>query len=194
MQLVALLLAFVGTISPVRQQDVRFSYRSGCPVAPAELRLVRVSYRGFDGRSHVGALVAHRRVARDVVAVFRGLYLAGFPLRRMTPVSAFRGSDDASMAADNTSGFNCRRAVGGSGWSEHSYGTAIDVNPVENPYVLGGRVLPPAGRAYAVRTHVRGGMAVRGGVLVRAFGSIGWKWGGRWTGSPDYQHFSLSGR
>jgi hypothetical protein len=194
MQLVALLLVFVGTISPVRQQDVRFSYRSGCPVAPAELRLVSVSYRGFDGRAHVGALVVHRRVARDVVTVFGRLYLAGFPIRRMTPVSAFRGSDDASMAADNTSGFNCRRAVGGSGWSEHSYGAAIDVNPVENPYVLGGRVLPRGGRAYLVRTRVRRGMAVRGGVLVRAFESIGWKWGGRWTGSPDYQHFSVSGR
>jgi hypothetical protein len=194
MQLVALLLAFVGTISPVRQQDVRFSYRSGCPVAPAELRLVRVSYQGFDGRTHVGALVVRRRVARDVLNVFRGLYLAGFPIRRVTPVSAFRGSDDASMAADNTSGFNCRRAVGGSGWSEHSYGTAIDVNPVENPYVLNRRVLPPAGRPYVVRTRVRRGMAVRSGVLVREFESIGWKWGGRWAGSPDYQHFSLSGR
>ena len=195
MQLVALLLAFVGTISPVRQQDVRFSYRSGCPVPPAELRLVRVSYRSFDGGAHVGALVVHRRVARDVVSVFRRLYVAGFPIRRMTPVSAFRGSDDASMAADNTSGFNCRRAVGSAGgWSEHAYGTAIDVNPVENPYVLNGRALPPAGRAYLVRTRVRRGMAVRGGVLVRAFASVGWKWGGRWAGSPDYQHFSVSGR
>jgi len=194
MHLVALLLAFVGTISPVRQQDVRFSYHRGCPVAPVELRLVRVSYRGFDGRAHVGALVVHRRVARDVVGVFRRLYLAGFPIRRMTPVSAFHGSDDASMAADNTSGFNCRRAVGGTGWSEHSYGTAIDVDPVENPYVLDGRVLPRAGRAYLVRTRVRRGMAVEGGVLVGAFESIRWKWGGRWSGSPDYQHFSASGR
>jgi D-alanyl-D-alanine carboxypeptidase len=194
MQLVALLLAFVGTVSPVRQQDVRFSYHAGCPVAPADLRLVRVSYRGFDGRSHVGALVVHRRVARDVVAVFRRLYVARFPIRRLTPISAFRGSDDASMAADNTSGFNCRRAVGGSGWSEHAYGLAVDVDPVENPYVLNGRALPPAGRAYRDRTRMRPGMAVPGGVLVNAFASVGWKWGGRWTGAPDYQHFSLSGR
>jgi hypothetical protein len=194
MQLVALLLAFVGTISPVRQQDVRFSYRAGCPVVPSDLRLVRVSYSGFDGRAHVGTLVVHRSVARDVVTVFRRLYLARFPIRRMTPVSAYRGSDDASMAADNTSGFNCRRAVGGSGWSEHAYGTAIDVDPVENPYVLNGRALPPAGRAYRMRGRVRPGMATRGGVLVRAFAAVGWKWGGRWAGSPDYQHFSVSGR
>jgi D-alanyl-D-alanine carboxypeptidase len=194
MRLVALLLAFVGTVSPVRQQDVRFSYRAGCPVAPEDLRLVRVSYRGFDGRAHVGALVVHRRVARDVVVVFRTLYAAGFPIRRLTPVSAYRGSDDASMAADNSSGFNCRRAVGGSGWSEHAYGLAIDVNPVENPYVLNGRALPPTGRAYLDRSRVRPGMAVGGGLLVRAFASVGWKWGGRWTGAPDYQHFSVNGR
>jgi hypothetical protein len=194
MRLAALLLAFVGTVSPVRQQDLRFSYRAGCPVGPADLRLVHVSHVGFDGTSHVGALVVNRRVARDVVFVFRRLYVARFPIRRMTPVSAFRGSDSASMAADNTSGFNCRRAVGGSGWSEHAYGLAIDVNPVENPYLLGGKALPPAGRRYLDRSRARRGMAVAGGTLVRAFGSIGWRWGGRWTGSPDYQHFSVNGR
>src|SRR5438045_7505279 len=98
------------------------------------------------------------------------------------------------MADDNASGFNCRRAVGGSGWSEHAYGLAIDVNPVENPYVLNGRALPPAGRAYLDRARVRPGMAVGGGVLVQAFASVGWKWGGRWTRAPDYQHVSVNGR
>jgi hypothetical protein len=176
MRLVALVLAF-----------------AHCPVSPSQLQDVHVRYRGFDGASHVGVLVVNRRVAGDVTTVFRRLYAARFPIRRMTPISAFHGSDNASMAADNTSAFNCRRAVGGSGWSEHAYGTAIDVNPVENPYVLNGKVLPPAGRRYLDRSRVRRGMAVGGGVLVRAFAAVGWKWGGRWAGSPDYQHFSLSG-
>ena len=165
-----------------------------CPVDAAQLQALQVPYRGFDGRSHVGVLVVNRRVARDVTTIFRRLYAAHFPIRRMTPISAFRGSDNASMAADNTSGFNCRRAVGGSGWSEHAYGLAIDVNPVENPYLLKGRALPPAGRAYLSRARLRPGMAVEGGVLVRAFESVGWKWGGHWSGSPDYQHFSVNGR
>jgi hypothetical protein len=165
-----------------------------CPVTSADLRPVHVTYRGFDGRSHVGALVVNRRVVGDVARVFRRLYLVRFPIRRITPISAFHGSDNASMAADNTSGFNCRRAVGGSGWSEHAYGLAIDVNPVENPYVLNGKALPPAGRRYLDRSRIRPGMAVAGGVLVRAFESVGWKWGGRWSGSPDYQHFSVNGR
>jgi D-alanyl-D-alanine carboxypeptidase len=128
--------------------------------------------------------------------VFRRLYAARFPIRRMVPVSAYRGSDDASMAADNTSGFNCRRAVGSrtGGWSMHAYGEAIDVNPVENPYVLGSRVLPPSGRRYLDRGRRLRGMAVEGGVLVKVFEAVGWRWGGRWTGSRDYQHFSTTGR
>ena len=186
---------FSATVSPVRWSDLRFSYRAGCPVGPSELRTVQLFHWGFDGRAHQGRLVVHRRAARDVVTVFRRLYAARFPIRRMVPVSAYRGSDDASMAADNTSGFNCRRAVGSAthSWSMHAYGLAIDVNPVENPYVLGGRVRPPAGRLYVDRTRYRPGMALAGGVLVRAFAAVGWRWGGRWTGSPDYQHFSTSG-
>ena len=182
-----------GSREPSRA-ELRHSYRSGCPVPPAELRTVHLSYWGFDGRPHRGALVVNRRVTADVVAVFRRLYAARFPLRRVRPVSAYRGSDDASMAADNTSGFNCRFVSGTRSWSMHAYGLAIDVNPVENPYVSGGRVSPPAGRRYLDRDQVRPGMAVDGGVLVRAFEARGWGWGGRWRGSPDYQHFSTTGR
>jgi hypothetical protein len=185
---------FTAQVSPVRWDELRFSYRAGCPVGPAQLRTVRLSHWGFDGRPHVGSLVVNRRVTRDIVAVFRRLHAARFPIRRMVPVSRYRGSDDASMAADNTSAFNCRPAVGSSGgWSMHAYGLAIDVNPVENPYVLGRRVLPPAGRRYLDRVRQRPGMAVEGGVLVKAFESIGWAWGGRWTHSRDYQHFSTNG-
>ena len=130
-------------------------------------------------------------MAPGLVSVFRTLWEARFPLRRLRPVSAYRGSDDASMAADNTSGFNCRFVGGTSRWSMHAYGEAIDVNPVENPYVRGSTVSPPAGRAYLDRSRPRQGMAVRGGVLVRAFAAAGWKWGASFG---DYQHFSTTGR
>jgi D-alanyl-D-alanine carboxypeptidase len=186
---------FTADVTPVRWDDLRYSYRAGCPVAPLDLRTIRLSYWGFDGRTHVGKLVVNRRVTRDVVTVFRRLHAARFPIRRMVPVSAYRGRDDASMEADNTSGFNCRSAVGSTtgAWSMHAYGLAVDVNPVENPYLLGGRVLPPAGRRYLDRSRRRRGMAVERGVLVAAFADVGWRWGGRWTGSPDYQHFSTTG-
>jgi hypothetical protein len=187
---------FAATVSPVRWADLRHSYRAGCPVGPAELRTVRLTYRGFDGRAHTGSLVVNRRATTDVTRVFRSLYAAGFPIRRMRPISHYRGSDDASMAADNTSAFNCRRAVGSTtgSWSMHAYGLAVDVNPVENPYVLGGRPLPPGGGRFLDRADARPGMVVAGGVIVQAFASAGWRWGGEWSGSPDYQHFSPTGR
>jgi hypothetical protein len=185
---------FGASIAPVRWAELRPSYRAGCPVGPAQLRTVRLTYWGFDGRAHEGRLVVARRVAADVVAVFRRLYAARFPIRRMVPVSAYRGSDDASMAADNTSAFNCRFVGGTTRWSMHAYGEAIDLNPVENPYVQGARVSPPAGRRYLDRTNRRPGMVVEGDAVVRAFAGVGWSWGGRWTGSKDYQHFSTTGR
>jgi hypothetical protein len=186
---------FQAAVAPVSAAQLGASWHAGCPVGPAALRLLRVSYVGFDGRAHRGALVVNRAVASEVRSVFRALYAARFPIRRMRPISAYGGSDDRSAAADNTSGFNCRYAVaaGPRRWSVHAYGEAIDVNDVENPYFEGGRVIPPAGAAYRDRSRARPGMAVAGGVLVRAFASVGWRWGGRWTATPDYQHFSKTG-
>jgi hypothetical protein len=177
----------------VTAADLPHSWRRGCPVGPSQLRLVTLAHVGFDGRRHTGLLVVRDRVVPDVVAVFRTLYDKRFPIRSMLSVDDFRGSDDASMAADNTSAFNCRQAVGGPGWSQHAYGQAIDVNPRENPYVYDGEVLPPEGAAYVRRSPYRQGMATSGGVLVRAFAAVGWQWGGTWK-NPDYQHFSTSGR
>jgi hypothetical protein len=191
----AALPAFHVHATPVTAAQLGRSWHPGCPVGPGELRTVHVSYVGFDGHAHTGALVVNRRVVTDVERVFRRLYRARFPIHRMEPVASFGGSDTRSMAADNTSAFNCRYAVapGPRRWSVHAYGEAIDVNTVENPYLEGGRVLPPAGRRYTDRGRYRRGMAVPGGVLVRAFASVGWLWGGRWSGSPDWQHFSRTG-
>lgn len=186
---------FTATVTHATAAQLRFSYRAGCPVAPAALRNVRLAYWGFDAQRHLGTLVVNRVVVGEVVAVFRRLYRARFSIRQIRPVEAYGGSDDRSMAADNTSAFNCRRAVasGPPQWSAHAYGEAIDVDPLENPYVLNGKVLPPRGARYADRGNVRPGMAVAGGVLVQAFAAAGWQWGGRWTASPDYQHFSSTG-
>ena len=175
----------------MRWAELRHSYRAGCPVPPAELRTVHVSYWDFAGRPRVGAVVVARDQAQAILGVFRELWRERFPIRRLRPVSEYRGDDERSMAADNTSGFNCRFVGGTSRWSMHAYGEAIDVNPVENPYVRGSTVSPPAGRAYLDRTMSRKGMAVRGGILVRAFAAAGWKWGASFG---DYQHFSTSGR
>jgi D-alanyl-D-alanine carboxypeptidase-like protein len=193
--LVALQPPFQHSVSHVTAAQLPYSWHRGCPVAPARLRRVRLSYWGFDQRAHTGALIVNVSAVGDVVRVFRRLYRARFPIRRMRPIDAYRGVDERSLDADNTAAFNCRYAVapGPKRWSVHAYGLAIDVDPVENPYVEGGRVHPRAGRAYLNRSRVRPGMAEPAGQLVRAFAAVDWQWGGRWAGSPDYQHFSRNG-
>ena len=186
---------FGHSVSRVTAAQLPHSWHAGCPVAPAQLRRLRLTYWGFDRRPHTGTLIVNVRAASPLTRVFSRLYAARFPIRRMRPIDAYGGSDERSLEADNTAAFNCRSAVasGPKRWSVHAYGLAIDVNPVENPYLDGGRVHPRAGRAYLDRSRYRRGMAVRGGVLVAAFASVGWPWGGRWTGSPDFQHFSATG-
>ena len=186
---------FTHTVARVTPAQLPYSWHPGCPVAPAELRRLRVAYWGFDGRAHTGALVVNADAVSDLVHVYARLYAARFPIRRMRPIDAYHGRDEPSLEADNTAAFNCRYAVapGPKRWSVHAFGRAIDVNPVENPYLEGGRVHPRRGRAFLDRSRRRPGMAVRGGLLVRAFAGVGWAWGGRWAGSPDYQHFSATG-
>ncbi len=190
---------FRGSVTPLpsalQETMTGISWRPGCPVPLSDLRLVRARHWGFDGRTHSGRIVVHRDVAEKVLAVFRRLYAARFPIRRLVPVDAYGASDFRSIEADNTSAFNCRTVEGTSRWSEHAYGRAIDLNPIENPYVgSSGTTSHRASLPYLRRSPYRPGMAVEGGAVVRAFDAIGWGWGGRWSGAKDYQHFSASGR
>ena len=171
---------------------MRYSYRSGCPVALRDLRYLTMSYIGWDGASHTGEMVVHANSVTAVANAFNRMYDQRFPIRRMRLVDDYKGSDDASMADDNTSAFNCRAVSGGSGWSMHAYGQAVDVNPVENPYVHAGRVDPPNGKPYATRSPARKGMVTRD--VVGDFRVHHWGWGGYFTNSKDWQHFSRNGK
>ncbi|HEY7659484.1 MAG TPA: M15 family metallopeptidase [Actinomycetota bacterium] len=188
---------FAGSVGRIDRQTRRVmvgsSWRPGCPVPLRDLRLVRVTYVGWDGQAQHGRLVVHRGWAREILGVFRRLYRADFPIRRVRLVDRFGADDRASMRHDNTSAFNCRFVAGTTTWSQHAFGRAIDINPVENPYVRGSHVSPRRGRRFLDRTDVRPGMIVNGDVVRRAFRQIGWGWGGNWTASKDYQHFSANG-
>ena len=185
--------AVVEPISPTLAEEMTgVSWHPGCPVPIADLRLITMDHWGFDGQPHRGELVVHKTVADGVVSVFGRLFAARFPILRMERIEHFDGDDDASMAADNTSSFNCREITGGSGFSVHSWGMAIDINPVENPYIRDGVVLPPASEAYLDRLDVRPGMIVDGDLVVEAFASIGFTWGGDWERLKDYQHFEIA--
>lgn len=164
-------------------------------MAPENLRQLTLTYRGFDTATHTGTLIVNRELASDVIRVFTELYRHGFPIERMTPIEDYGGNDDASMAANNTSAFNCRDATGKPGvFSNHSWGRAIDINPLTNPYVKGDKVLPPAGREFLDRTRNLPGLIQKDGLVVHLFESDGWTWGGRWPDRQDYQHFEKPAR
>jgi hypothetical protein len=177
----------------MREQMIGASWRAGCPVDLAALVLLRVTHWDYTARPRRGHLIVARSVASDVAGVFDRLYASRFQIARMRPVHAYGGDDVASMTDNNTSAFNCRRVTNGTSWSQHSYGTAIDINPRQNPYVSGTTVLPENARAWVDRTPVRRGMIARDGPAVAAFSSAGWAWGGDYRSLNDYQHFSARG-
>ena len=183
--------------APVRAELVTAKYwHKGCPVSLDDLRVLTVTHWGFDGRVHTGQLVTNKDAAPKLERVFRRLYELRFPIREMR----LRIVYGPNSPADSSGSFDCRQAVpspctGGTAtghWSEHAYGEAVDLNPVENPYVGCGMSHDPAGRKYLDRSRLRPGMVTS--AVVAAFRSIGWGWGGSWSGSTkDYMHFSATG-
>jgi hypothetical protein len=171
------------------------SWHRGCPVGLDRLRLLTVSHWGFDGDVHRGRMVVNRDAAKAMLAAMRVLFRLHYSIRQMRLVDAYGADDHRSMEADNTSAFNCRTVAGSGGvWSEHAYGRALDLNPVENPYVTGsGYVSPPAGAPFADRSRRAKGLIHGGGPVVAAFATVGWEWGGNWPWPRDYQHFSATG-
>jgi hypothetical protein len=166
------------------------TWHAGCPVGPEDLRRLTLTYVDFNGERRTGILLVNKDLADEVVRIFQTLFQHRFPIEHMAPVEEYGGDDDASMAANNTSAFNCRDATGKPGvFSNHSWGRAIDINPLTNPYVKGDKVLPPAGRRYLDRTREFPGSILKDSFIVQEFEKAGWTWGGRWPDRQDYQHF-----
>ena len=191
--------ASVRPIGPALRDRMRYSHHPGCPVRFTDLRYLRMKFIGFDDQVHLGEMVVHEDYAAAVTDVFEQLYDARWPIRRMRLVDDYHGDDNRSMAANSTSGYNCRRVAGSDSWSAHAYGAAIDINPVQNPYVTATSISPPAGRRFAAidrsaRGPLPAGAIQAGDVVIRAFSRVGWEWGGDWLSSKDYQHFSAPAR
>jgi hypothetical protein len=186
---------FTAKVGAVPRARLPYSWRSGCPVHYRDLRLITMTYWGFDDKAHTGELVVRRTVAGDVVKVFGKLYAMRYPIKQMRLVDAYKADDYDSIDADNTSAFNCRAATGSSNWSNHAYGEAIDINPRENPYVTAsGSTAHQNAKKFAKRPAKGKGAINPGDRVVRAFASVGWGWGGSWPGTKDFQHFSRNGR
>ena len=177
-------------------------YYSKCPVPLSGLRLLALTYWGWDSRPHTGQLVVNASVVPAVTTVFRKLYDMRFPIHHMKLSDAYGPVSVWPKDLDVTYSFSCRQAVkspcnkGGSlgtgSWSMHAYGEAIDINPQENPYVGCGQTRDKIAVSYMKRTPLRKGMVSP--AVLAVFQSVGWGWGGSWYGSTkDYMHFSANG-
>lgn len=165
------------------------SWTEDAPVGLIDLRYLEVSYWGFDDISHVGEIIVNECIAEEVLDIFKELYDNDFKIEKMNLISDYEANDNLSMADNNSSGF-CFRAVEGTTiLSKHSYGIAIDINPIQNPYVKGDKISPAEGNDYIDRSNIREGMIVKENCCYNAFISRGWIWGGEWNSLKDYQHF-----
>ena len=171
------------------------SWRKGCPVSLENLRYLRVTHLDFRGKDVRGEIIVHKDVSKEVTEIFESLYEIAYPVYKMKLVSDYKGNDWQSIESGNTSAFNCRNATGSKKWSKHSYGKAIDINPIENPYIArSGRISHKASLKYRKRVHRKSTSAdkavlVKGDKAIQIFKKNGWKWGGDWSEVKDYQHF-----
>jgi hypothetical protein len=172
----------------------RSTWQPGCPVDKDDLAWIRMTYWGFDNARHSGEMLVNGSVADDLVDVFRKLYGAKFPIESMG-IAELQNLDAPPTGDGNVTGsFACRPIRGGTGYSQHAYGLAVDLNPFQNPYHRGDVVLPELASAYLERRWIRPGVITPHGPARRAFASVGWRWGGDWSSLKDYQHFSVNGR
>jgi len=191
------LLPFRSTVSPLPLEVIDrmrlFSWTPECPVSLHHLRYLTLTHFGFDGKVHTGELVMHYRVADEVIAIFKDLYEARFPIEKMKLIDEYGGSDHHSMSDNNSSGFCFREAIGKPGiFSKHSFGLAIDINPLYNPYRKKELILPPEGEIFLDRSILLPGMISENDPCHRAFSKRGWIWGGVWEDRQDYHHFERS--
>jgi hypothetical protein len=167
-----------------------------CPVKLNQLVSVHISHFDFDGGEKTGELIVLERISKNVLAIFKELFELRFPLHSVTPSDEFGGDDILTMNANNSSAFNCRRVMNTDRWSSHAYGMAIDINPIQNPYVLindeenTARIYPIGGSKYLNRHLQEAGMVES---IVPIFKKHGFEdWGGAWRSPLDYHHFQVS--
>ena len=185
---------FTGVRSEVTPEiAARSSWTPDCPVEIDELAYLTLTHWGFDGERHTGELLVNAEAADGMIEVFEKLYDAGYPIEEM------RIKNPADMTAlvtgdsNVTSSFECRRSTASRRWSEHAFGTAIDINPFHNPYLKGDVVIPHLSEFYTDRSLDLPGMIDLNDMAVEAFAEIGWSWGGEWTSLKDWMHFSAGG-
>ncbi len=165
------------------------SWTENAPISIESLSHITVTYWDFDNKSHLGELIVNASVGEDIKDIFKELYDAKYPIDKIKLIDEYDANDEASMKDNNTSAFCFRAQTSSSKLSLHSYGLAIDINPLQNPYTKGDIIQPGNAIEYVDRSTYKKGMILKDDPCYKAFISRGWTWGGEWKGVKDYQHF-----
>lgn len=184
------------TYEPIPQSVIRritgCSYPEDCPLPYSELRYLNLMYVDYSGETQQGELICNKAIAQDLIEIFYELYQAGYPLATVSLIDDYGANDEASMQANNTSCFNYRKIAGSGMLSNHSYGLAVDINPLYNPYVTATAVSPSGSGPYADRSSEFISKIDHEDLAYRLFTEHGFTWGGDWVSRKDYQHFEKS--
>lgn len=179
----------------IKKKITGVSFHKNKSISYKDLRYIKVKYYNFNGKVKKGELIVNKKIAKKVTKIFYELYKMKYPIQSIKLVDEYGGSDDKSMAANNSSAFNFRTIAGSNRLSKHAMGLAVDINPKINPYVVGGKVYPASAKAYMNRNRktskgkYRKYMILRNDKIVKLFKKYGFEWGGDWKSRKDYQHF-----
>ena len=188
----------ISKISPeIKQRMIKgLSYKENCPVPLKDLRYLNITYLDFNKENKIGELIVHKDISEETVLIFKELYFIKYPIYKMQLVSDFKANDFDSIEANNTSAFNCRKVANTSRWSKHAYAKALDINPIQNPYVSRkGFISHKDSLKYEKRVHKNQidlkdkAILLKTDTAVKIFKKYDWKWGGDWKTIKDYQHF-----
>ncbi len=153
------------------------------------LSYLKITYWGFDGKEHIGEMIVNKKVAKEVIEIFKELYNKKYQIEKVKLIDEYGADDEKSMEDNNTSAFCYREVANTNILSKHALGLAIDINPLYNPYITEKNILPINAKVYTNRNIDKKYIIKKGDDLYNAFIKRGWKWGGNWKNKKDYQHF-----
>ncbi|OPX26957.1 MAG: hypothetical protein B1H07_02965 [Campylobacteraceae bacterium 4484_166] len=171
------------------------SYKTNCPVSYKDLKIVVVDYLDFDNNIKKGSLIVHKKISKKVQMIFDELLKIGYNIERIEPIYNYQADDYISIKHNNSSAFNCRKIATTNKWSNHAYGLAIDINPLQNPFVSKDGKVTHKGSVNYIQRHKNKktlhdkAMIDKDSHVVKIFQKYGFKWGGNWKSVKDYQHF-----
>jgi LAS superfamily LD-carboxypeptidase LdcB len=171
------------------------SYKENCTVPREELRYLHILHVGFDNNTHEGELIVNKRIAEDVIDIFKELYKAGYQIEKVRLIDEYNAQDELSMRDNNSSAFNFRYISYSTTLSKHAMGLAVDINTLYNPYIkqVDGRLnIEPANAVqYVDRNRQFPHKIDHDDLCYKLFTKYGFEWGGDWEDSKDYQHFEI---